>query len=207
MTTPNPVNTGAYGYNNTAQRWYNTTNGRFVSESAVTNEMRVHQAATYRVLDNATRQLYAGSITVEQWQTVIAYELKDAHLAQALYAIGGKNNATRANYGRVGGTLADEYRYLSNFANDISAGRVSEAQALARIRQYGNATQQSYWREYAGASREQLNWRRTPGESCTGCVDLEANSPYTAATLPTYPGAGATPCRGNCNCVLERVAV
>lgn len=206
MTTPNPVATGAYGYNNTAQRWYTTNTGRFVSEQAVTDEMRVHQTATYRVLDNATRQLYAGSITLEQWQTVIAYELKDAHLAQSLYAIGGKNNATQANYGRVGGTLADEYRYLSNFASDISAGRVSEAQALARIRQYGNATQQSYWREYSNATpnQQKLIWRLNPAEHCSGCLDLASGSPYTSATLPTYPGAGATPCRGNCKCTLER---
>lgn len=200
----NPVTTGTYGYNNTAQRWYNTGNGRFVSEQAVTDEMRRHQTATYDTLDRVTRQLYSGSITLEQWQTAVAYELKDAHLAQALYAIGGKNNATQANYGRVGGTLADEYRYLANFANDIAAGRVSEAQALARIHQYGNATQQSYWKEYKLLS-ELIYWRLGNTEKhCGICPSLASGSPYKPNELNQVPGDGNTPCRGHCDCSLSR---
>lgn len=209
MTTPQPNSllTGQYGYNNTAQRWYNTTNGQFVSEQAVTDEMRVHQQATYGVLDSLTRQLYSGSITLEQWQIGVAAELKDAHLAQALYAIGGKNNATQANYGRVGGTLADEYRYLSNFASDIASGVVSEAQALARIRQYGNSTQQSYWREYdlQTPPDEVIIWELGSAEHCPDCIALAAGSPYEAGECPTEPGAGATRCRGNCQCTKRRV--
>jgi hypothetical protein len=208
MTIPQPNNllTGGYGYNNTAQRWYNTATGQFVSEQAVTDEMRVHQTATYSTLDNLTRQLYSGGITLEQWQIGVTGELRDAHLAQAMYAVGGRNNMGFDNFGRVGGTLADEYRYLANFANDIASGNVSEATALARIRQYGNSTQQSYWREYSNATpnNQKITWKLNPAEHCSGCLDLAAGSPYTSATLPTYPGAGATPCRGNCNCILER---
>lgn len=201
MTTP--ILSGQYGYNNTAQRWYNTSNGRFVSEQAVTDEMRVHQQATYTVLDNLTRQLYSGGISLEQWQIGVAAELKDAHLAQALYAIGGKNNATSENYGRVGGTLADEYRYLSRFARDIADGKVSEAQALARIRQYGNATQASYWREYKLVS-EKIYWNLNPAEHCGDCLTLAGGSPYKPNELSQVPGDGNTQCRGNCRCTLSR---
>jgi hypothetical protein len=122
-----------------------------------------------------------------------------------MFAVGGKANMTQANYGRVGGTLADEYRYLTNFANDILAGRVSEAQALARIQQYGNATQQSYWREWS-TTRKLVNWHVNPGESCGGCLDMEAQNPHNPDTMDKYPGSGATECRGNCNCTLEDVA-
>ena len=147
MTTPNPLN--QYVYNNTAQRWQSVGSGRFVAEQTIIDEMRVHQEATFSTLDNLTTRLYSGSITVEQWQVAVASQLKDAHLAQAMFAVGGQANMTQANYGRVGGTLRDEYRYLSQFAQDIVDGKVSEAQALARIKQYGRATQQSYYREYA----------------------------------------------------------
>jgi hypothetical protein len=207
MTTPNPVATGTYGYNNTAQRWYNTSNGRFVAEQTVTDEMRVHQTAPHNVLDNLTTQLYRGQITLEQWQIGVAYELKDAHLAQAMYAVGGKNNMTQANYGRVGGTLADEYRYLANFANDIASGNVSEAQALARIKQYGNATQASYWREYRNATKELIHWNLNPAEHCGDCLTLAGGSPYKPNELSQVPGDGATQCRGNCRCTLSREAV
>lgn len=203
MTTPQPSIT--FAYNNTAQRWFDTASGKFVSEIAVVDEMRLHQTATYNVLDNVTRQLYAGQLTLEQWQYAVAAELKDAHLAQAMFAVGGKRIMSQANYGRVGGTLADEYRYLNQFAIDIQNG-YSEKQALARIRQYGNATQQSYWNEYELATPpgEVIYWMRTPGESCSDCIELEAGSPYEPGTMRTHPGAGATKCRGNCNCIEER---
>lgn len=208
MTTPqNNLLTGQVGYNNTAQRWYSTGNGRFVSQQSVVDEMHRHQEATYDVLDSTTRQLYAGSINLQQWELAVASELKDAHLAQALFAIGGKNNATQANYGRVGGTLRDEYGYLHNFANDISAGRVSEAQALARIKQYGKATQQSYHREWVQVRKgKKINWNVNPGENCSGCLDMQSQNPHDAESMTKFPGSGDTPCRGNCNCTLSEAA-
>lgn len=191
-------------FEQSTQRWRNRTTGRFVSNERVTNEMRRHVSATFGTLDTLTEQLYDGSITVQQWQTAVASELKDAHLAQAMFAKGGRANMTAADFGRVGGVLRDEYRYLDGFAQAIANGRQSRAQALARIKQYGKATQQSYWREYALASRGNIIWQLNPAEHCEDCIELAAGGPYTAETLPTYPGAGETQCRGNCNCTLER---
>ncbi len=197
-----------YAYNNTTQRWFDTASGKFVSETAVAAEMHAHQTATYNVLENVTRQLYAGQLTIEQWQVATATELKNAHLAQAMYAVGGKGNMTQANYGRVGGTLADEYRYLNQFAIDIQNGKQSEAQALARIRQYGNSTQQSYWKEYKLATKEQLWWTLGTNERhCGACPALAAGSPYDPKDLNQVPGDGNTPCRGNCDCTLSREQV
>lgn len=199
-----------YRYNNNAQRWTDTRNGRFVSEQSVISEMRRHQNATFSALDGLTRELYAGRINLAQWELAVASQLKDAHLAQAIFAVGGRANMGNAEYGRVGGTLRDEYRYLSRFANAIASGQISERQALTRIRQYGKATQQSYWREYRLASKGEIYWNLTPADHCEahagayGCVDLANGSPYTAETLPTVPGAGATTCRGNCTCFLSR---
>lgn len=193
-----------YNYDNRSQRWRDADNGRFVSETAVRAELENVVSATYDELDTLTRQMYAGNISVQQWQVSVAQSLSDAHLAQSMFAVGGRANMTQANWGRVGGVLRDEYRYLSRFANDIASGRVSEAQALARIQQYGNATYQSYWREYAHTSSGLLYWRLSPAEHCGDCLTLSGDSPYTAQTIPTYPGAGQTTCRGNCRCYLER---
>jgi hypothetical protein len=177
-----------------------------VANDAVIGEMRRHQQATYDRLDNLTRSLYSGGISLEQWQLGVAVELKDAHLAQSMFAVGGRRNMTAVEWGRVGGTLRDEYRYLHGFAEGIAAGTVSEAQALARIKQYGNATQQSYWREYSEATKGLIHWRLgVTEEHCKDCPANAAGSPYTSKTLPNYPGDGSTTCRGNCTCYLERI--
>lgn len=199
--------TAIYVYSRSSRRYILISSGAVVPSGVVTAEMRRHVVATFDTLDGLTRQLYSGQLSMEQWQLAVAGELKDAHLAQSMYAVGGKHNMTQANFGRVGGTLADEYRYLSQFADDIAAGRISEAQALARIRQYGKATQQSYWREYAQSRRgKKVNWTVHPGESCSDCLEMEANNPHDVERLTKYPGSGHTQCRGNCNCTLEDAA-
>ncbi len=206
--SPDPLATAVaiYAYSQLSRGWFNTVTGQLVSQATIVNEMRRHVAGTFETLNGLTQQLYAQSITLEQWQIAVASELKDAHLAQSMFAVGGKGNMTAVEYGRVGGTLADEYRFLAGFADDIAAGRVSEAQALARIRQYGKATQQSYWREWSLTRPGEINWTLHPAEHCGDCVELAAGSPYTQETLTTFPGAGDTQCRGGCNCTLDDVA-
>lgn len=200
-------------------QWMNTATGLAIAATVLHAEMRKHQEATFRVLDGLTAQLYAGGITLEQWQIATAAELKDAHLAQAIFGAGGVDNLDTVAQGRVAETLVKEYGYLSQFAQDIVDEDVSEAQAIARSHQYGNSTQQNYWREFVlvglilfGASSllgatppapAKIIWTLHPAEHCPDCLSLAAGSPYTAATLPTYPGAGGTQCRANCKCSLE----
>jgi hypothetical protein len=154
-----------------------------------------------------TRQLYAGQINVAQWQAAGASVLKDAHLS-ASAAARGISGMGSVEFGRVGGTLADEYRFLNGFAVDIANGSVSEAQALARINQYASASKQAYWREYTQmtARNEVVWWELNPGESCGDCMSLAAGSPYKPSDLTKFPGSGQTACRGNCNCTLRKAA-
>lgn len=195
-----------YSFVNSAQRWRNMDNGQWVSESTVESVMRQQVTNSFAELEDLTNRMYSGSITVGQWQQSVAGVLSDVHLSQAMFAAGGRANMNPTKWGRVGGTLADEYRHLANFAQQIAAGDVSQAQALARIKQYGRASQQSYWREYAANTTGLLYWDLGVAEHCPDCLILNANSPYTVQTLPTYPAAGATQCKGNCQCNLRRQA-
>lgn len=202
MTTPiiTQVN-----YDNSAQRWRHSSDGRFVSESAVNAEMFKHSDATHSMLESLTQRLYAGQLQTSQWQAAVAQELKSAHLAQAMFAAGGRANMNNAAWGRVGQTLKEQYGFLNRFAQQIAAGQVSEAQALARIQMYGNAATQSYWSEYAERSTGQLEWQLSAAEHCAGCVSNANGSPYTRETLPNYPGDGGTECLSNCKCTLSRI--
>jgi hypothetical protein len=48
-----------------------------------------------------------------------------------------------------------------------------------------------------------IHWRLgAPEKSCSDCPRLARNGPYTKASLPTTPSAGATQCLTNCNCRL-----
>lgn len=139
--------------------------------------------AASQQLTRLTEQLYAGQINLVQWSLGTAGTLKDAHLASA--ALGaGSDSLSLMQLGRTGGTLADEYKHLFDFARGIASGDVSEAQALARIQQYAKASGQDYWREYAQGLEKQAAWAGLP-------------------VLTNSPGDGQTECHGHCNCTLR----
>lgn len=199
-----PILTSVYNYDNRAQRWRDSVSGQFLANETVVNEMRVHQNATHSTLESLTRSLYSGNINIAQWQIAVASELKDAHLAQAMFARGGRANMGQAEFGRVGQTLREQYGFLARFAEDIASGRQSLAQALTRVNLYGNATQQSYWSEYAqGNKGKKFYYRLSPAEHCPTCLTRAAGNPYTFDNLQGYPGDGSTQCKANDQCTLE----
>lgn len=203
MTTPQP---SRFGFVNRIRRWVGVQTLRPVAVNLVTQEMRQQQRVPAADFQALTRQWYGGQVTTAQWQLAIASQLKDAHLAQAMFAVGGKHNLNAENLARLRATLQKEYRFLDQFARDVVSGKVSEAQARARIAQYAQATQQSYWREYAlnTPADEVIWWDLGVAEHCPDCLDLAAGSPYEPSELPTHPGAGDTQCRGKCQCTERR---
>ena len=204
MTTP--ILDSLFNFDNAAQRWRDSSTGRFVSNEAVQDEMFQHSDATHSSLESLTRSLYSGDISLAQWQVAVASELKDAHLAQAMYAVGGRANMGFAEFGRVGQTLREQYAYLDKFAQDIAAGNVSESMALSRIAHYGDSCKQSYWNEYIEKSSGLLDWNlgATDEQNCGDCPRIAGGSPYTKETIPSSPADGATQCKGRCRCYVTR---
>jgi len=133
-------------------------------------------------LAGLTRDLYAGRITLPQWEVSAAQTIKDAHVSFGVLGAGGTDAMTPGLYGKIGGNLADEYKFLNTFAEKIAAGDMTEAQATAYIQQYGGASQQAYW-----------NSIRETAEP------VENND---LPLLTSSPGDGSTQCRGNCNCQI-----
>jgi len=202
MTTP-LLNTTSY--DNRSQRWRDSSTGRFISEDRVNQEMFALTEKTYSTLESLTRSLYAGNIDLAQWQIGVASELKDAHLAQAMFGAGGRANMGNVEWGRVGQTLREQYGYLDKFAQDIASGNVSEAMALSRIDHYGDSSRQSYWNEYVEHSDGLLDWHLGATEKhCGRCPEIAAGGPYTKETIPSMPGDGSTPCLGHCDCTVTR---
>lgn len=163
--------------------WRNLRTGRMVSGAVIQAEVEAHTVASQNLLEELTRRLFSGEIDTARWKMATASELKNAHIAYSMFGAGGRDNMTQASWGRVGGTLKDEFKWLQSFADDIATKNISEAQALARVKQYGNSASQSYWREYCAEQ------------------STEANDP-DLPLLTHRPRDGGTQCRGNCNCEI-----
>jgi len=208
------VGAAMVGWDGDLGAWVMAETGVTIADARVAIELHRHLDASARTLQALTEELFAtaevgsaewaGAVAV--WEESVAVELANAHRAYAMLANGGRVNMSAAQWGRVGGNLADEYRYLRRFAGQLLEGQVSRAQALNRVGQYVDAAQQAYWQAWRErqAVSEEIWWIRNAGaESCADCVSREGGSPYTRATLPSVPGDGATQCRGNCRCYLE----
>lgn len=169
-----------------AQRWYwlsGSGNTGFVSVRVVQAEMAAHQEAMATTLETLTRQLFAGDMTVADWQAAVALEIKNASLAQSMFAVGGADNMAAAEFGRVGQMLREQYGYLDKFAQGVADGSITEGQAVVRVGMYADSTEAAYWDAW------RANQESNP--------DI-ANLPL----LEQSPRDGNTQCLTNCRCQL-----
>lgn len=173
-------------YSQTAKRWYWTAGSGqtgFVSERAIAAELAQMQTAMKATLQELTRQAINGEISIAEFQIAFASEIKSATLAQAIFGAGGVRNMNAISYGRVGGTLRDQYRRLAEFAQGIADGTISEGKALVRAGMYADTTEAAFWNQWV-ADRP-------------GGADISH-----LPKLPTRPRQWDTPCGSNCRCFL-----
>lgn len=132
---------------------------------------------TDKVMDESdslmVRLLQEGDLNIQDWVVDMRDLIKNTYRAMYELAIGGRENMTQADYGRLGGILQEQYRYLDGFAQDLADGKLSLPQAQYRARMYIESATQAFERAKAASY---------------GLV------------LPQYPGDGSTQCLTNCRC-------
>lgn len=171
---------------------------------------------TRAALSDLADQLEAGEITAEAFGDSAISLLGSAHAEAAALGV-------ELGTGVGGVTAADEIAgleaalgdtgYMARFVADIIAGRYSteegplDMEAIKRrLRLYAEGllgTANEQWVKTLDATAL-ITWHDTGDErECSDCPLLADGSPYTPATLPTVPGAGATQCITACRCWLE----
>jgi len=137
-------------------------------------------------------------------------EIKAEYIRQYMLGRGGRAQMTSQDWGSIGGMIADQYRYLKDFAKLVAEGKLSEAQIRARAAMYANSAREGFERGQARANADAKDviWVLGPvkTEHCNDCVafaemgvQLVADDPYSGA----MPGSGNTECLTNCACHLE----
>lgn len=149
-----------------------------------------------------TDQLLSGEFDLGEWERQIAESLKLLHLQQYKLSVG---NMTQRDYGIIGNRLRVEYRYLRNFALEIAAGMLSEAQIRQRIALYYNATYLSFERGRREAfSRAGARWERRILNSKVPCAQCPQYASLGWSPAGFLPNIGVEcDCRSNCKCSFE----
>jgi len=107
--------------------------------------------------------------------------------------------------------VESQRQYLSNFKNFIEAKKATGQELTGYVKYRADLYAQRGTAIFETAHVSTLpddvllNWTLHPAEHCGVCPIFAANSPYTKATLPGYPGEGfhLTPCGVNCVCTLD----
>jgi hypothetical protein len=193
-----------------AERLRYRRNGRFVSDRAV-------KLAVRRVIRNSANEMRVladqvgrGEITIQEFQSRFASELKNLHVSGAAAGQGGLNTMARNDYLRVGRGLKEQYRYLERFAQQIKAGNLTAQQVRTRAEMYVNsmnAAHESGRRDSAiGAGfDEEKNLLGVREHHCTtkdrpGCRELTARGFVPIGTLTAV---GQRQCLSWCGCSLK----
>lgn len=179
--------------------------GRFLSRREVRDVLDNALANNGKIVRDLTQQLREGRISLADWQTGMAREIKNVHLYSAAAARGGWAQMTQADYGRAGQRIATQYRFLRGFAEDIASGKQPlNGRALERAAMYSEAGRNTFHH----VEREEMEVRGMTEErsilhandSCEGCLEEEA-----AGWQPIGEGVpiGERDCLTRCKCTTD----
>lgn len=158
-------------YSRSARRFRDTRSGQFLSATKIIDLRDGFQDRRRSTVVALTRQLANEEISVQQWEAEMTQAIRETFSAQYALGRGGLNSMTDADWLAADDLVQAQRQFLRAFAEDIAAGRLSEAQISARAKLYHSASIQAYERGRAAAF---------------------------GVSLPAHPADGSTPCKANC---------
>lgn len=195
---------------------YRDESGRFVGRKAVLAHVDASLSKSAVVVEELADMVADGAISSADWMRLMRQNIKKEYIREYLLGRGGVNVMQPSDWGRIGGMLADQYRYLNNFAavvGDLTAGQIKMRLAppcdcgdcaIERSRMYMNSAREAFGRaseiSHRDAGYTEESWHVDAAkENCDDCLSLQAEGRQPLGYFP-QPGQGATRCLTNCGC-------
>lgn len=161
-------------WDSNSHRYRNTTTGQYIGQRQMTELRDLFVERKQEAATDLAQRLSTGAISLQEFEVAFRREIKTVFLDQYVLGKGGRNNMAQSDFGAVGRMVREQYMFARDFALDIAAGKLSQAQIANRVMAYFNSSTQAF---------EQ-------GRSAS----------YGMPTLPEYPADGRQVCRSNCKC-------
>lgn len=191
-----------YQWNAKASRYVDRRDGRFVPRAKIRAAIdRAIRAENKRMVTLA-EQMRSREIGVNEWQTGMRRNIKNVHLYSAAAARGGWAQMTPADYGRVGGQVADQFRYLDKFVGQVDKGLKLDGRFISRVELYSEASRTTYeatltreMEEHNGMTEEKNILH--PADHCQECLGL---ADLGWVPIGSTPPIGKRQCGNRCKC-------
>ena len=185
---------------------YRDSKGLFLANKKVLSMSRKSITTGSGATDVLAQLWGSGALNADDWYSLMREEIKGEYIRQYLLGIGGVSQMNAQRWGQVGGMIADQYRYLENFRDEIAAGNLTEAQIAARSQMYMRSASEGFERARARVADDhgydQERWVLDGGEHCEDCVAFAGEGWKPFGYFP-FPGAGKTKCLTNCLCAKQ----
>jgi hypothetical protein len=182
--------------------------GRYYVDDDYVRDSYLEDIAEARIIVslNRLRDMFAAvtgaNVDVSLFQDSAALELKRLHTQMMALGRGGWDQATPADWGRIGAKLKGEYGFLQGMIEEIAAGNLSQAEINRRLDMYSSGAWSSYWKGRTSAKKaagfnEEIRILDVRAQHCVDCLAL-AGHWEKIGTLPE-PGEESQ-CIHNCRC-------
>jgi len=194
-----------YKWDGQAQRYRDKQTGRFVRTEVILKLTENNiQLKTDRMLQSF-EDVKSGKISLREYQQENLEIIKYLHVQQYLVAKGGFRTTTPQDYLEIARELKTlHYPAFRDFTEQLQNGMLTEAQARARIRNFGKAAEtMADLGLRSSAKQNGFTWARRYLSAVEHCIDC-----------PIYAAMGAVPidqlilpgrqceCRFNCKCYV-----
>lgn len=191
-------------------RYRDSTTGRFVSSETVRTAINESIQGSESAVSVLNEALLSRSVNVDDWYLLFKDELKHEYIRQYVAGRGGLRVMTSEDWGSVGGSFAEQLRYLEAWRSSLTDAEL-ENLSLASLNQragmYINSSREAFERGHLraafAADMTEERWVLGAAEHCDDCTELASRNWVSIGTLGTFPGAGETECLTNCKCHLD----
>jgi hypothetical protein len=192
---------GPYTWDQASYSYRSKSTGRFVSAQEVRHALDDALDASSKKMRALGAALAERRISLAEWQTGMAREIKSAHLYASAAAKGGWHQMTPADYGRAGQQIRTQYEYLRSRAAAIASGKTPLGQVGRISALYGQAARATYHtvegREMGHKGFTEERNVRDARDSCPGCLAQTSREWVPRGELVPV---GKRDCKGACRC-------
>lgn len=186
-------------------RRYRDSQGRFVSQFTVLRELERFRLGVSAEMRELSTRLQNREVSLVEWSLGMRDLIKKSHIVHAVAALGGLNQLSASELGRIGNRIKQQYRYLNRFIGQIESGeQVLGPGFLARTALYAEAANTTYHamigRMMEAAGRTLARRVLGVAEHCPGCL-IEAAKGWMP--ISQVAPIGSQQCRVRCRCSIE----
>ena len=187
-------------------RWPNT--GRPVPSGRVSGAFRARRDSLAADMERHARAFAQGKLTAARFEEAMRRSIKTGYVQGAVLGVGGRDRATKGDWGFVGQQLRSEYGWLRKLVDE--AGGLSEARLVQRARYYAGSNMANAYvsANLRAAKRDGHNEKRrvgpADGHSCKTCLE-EIGREWVDIDEPGFllGHRGGTECGSNDRCDIE----